>query len=330
MKTIQDVRTPFRLRFMLLTVGLSTFAIWQLAQAQQPVSFTTPTGVWHVANSFPQGSLQFPDFIATTTEVYFYEGDTVADGYTYLRLWSTPDEAFLNSTNRTLKGYVRSLGDTVFLLNLGTGMQEILYDFSLQIGDSALFTFDDIIGNIYLIVEQIDTLIIDGEQRRRLFFSEPPPMGFFFVNEVWIEGIGSLHGPLFPVNARLFDDQGVYLQDLACYFSSDEILWSHPDYNQCYLEHLNVPIGIAESETQLANRIYPNPVTDRLYIDCDRSKPTKEEIILRDALGRLADITVVEVSEQSIAIDLSLIPSGIYTVQMRHGTEFIRKQIVKP
>jgi len=328
--TIQDLNTPCPLRLLLLAVGLSAFSYWQSAQAQQPVYFTDTACAWHVANSFPEGSQQFPNFIATTTEVYFYEGDTVADGYTYLRLWSSPDEVYLNSTDLMFKGYVRSEGDTVFLLNLETCMQEVLYDFSLEIGDSALFIFHEMIGNLYLTVEQIDTLIIEGAQRRRLFFSEPPPMGFVSVNEVWIEGIGSVHGPLFPLNAKLFDDQGVSLQDLTCFSSNNETLWSHPDYDQCYLEHLNVPIGIAESETQPAIRIiYPNPVTDRLYIGNDRWKPTKEGIILRDAFGRLADITIVEVSEQSIVIDLSRIPSGIYTVQVSHGPKPIRKQIIK-
>jgi hypothetical protein len=54
---------------LLLTLGLCT-----AVQAQQTNTFTSPSGMWHVADTYPQGSQEFPSFLATTTTVYFSGG----------------------------------------------------------------------------------------------------------------------------------------------------------------------------------------------------------------------------------------------------------------
>lgn len=311
-----------------LTALIQTVCLTHLldAQAQQPNAFTSSTGVWHVADTYPQGSQEFPGFLATTTTVFYYAGDTVADGETYLAMWSTPDEDFTSPTDINFRGHVRSEGGRVYLLDTVTGQPRLLYDFSLEVGDSALFDFVDI-GQYYLTVESVDSIELQGTQHRRLYFGEPPPMGFFVLNEVWIEGIGSLHGPLFPSEAQVFDDQGLYLRDLTCFALGDGLLWSNPDYDDCYIYHM-LPTAIG-SDKRDDFSVYPNPVAELLMVEFPIRLDTNIQTEIVDMLGKQIPLTIIRNDQRKLTIDMRNMDAGTYALRLKVDSEWVVRKVVK-
>ncbi len=69
--------------------------------------------------------------------------------------------------------------------------------------------------------------------------------------------------------------------------------------------------------------IYPNPVTNFLYIK--NPKTPIESISIYNLLG----VLVYNKSYYESAIDLQNIPSGVYFIEVKSNNEFYRKRIIK-
>jgi len=108
-------------------------------------------------------------------------------------------------------------------------------------------------------VINIDSIKINGQYYRHLHFAEPTMINAFnLLNEVWIEGIGSIHDPIFTTFPIKFSTEIPDSLILTCTYSNNQQLWQHPSYNSCYL---NIVLGFGnQSKTNLIT--YPNPVQD--------------------------------------------------------------------
>ena len=73
--------------------------------------------------------------------------------------------------------------------------------------------------------------------------------------------------------------------------------------------------GLSDLNTQ-SYRIYPNPTTDKLYIQSDKSL-LDAQIELLDISGRLVD-TETYVTENKIVMNLQTLQSGIYLLRIQH------------
>ena len=82
-------------------------------------------------------------------------------------------------------------------------------------------------------------------------------------------------------------------------------------------------IGLEELNSSLS--IYPNPVSDRLYIETDA---VIEEVIVYDVFGR-CKITETQSHKDTKSIDISDLNNGIYFVKIRTAEGEIVKRIVK-
>lgn len=238
--------------------------------------FTAPGSVWHVAQTHPAGSPEDPGFTATTTRLFFIAGDSTVNG----AVWSVfvsepthPDDGPLR-----MEGLARTEDEIVLGLreDLTT---DTLYDFSLGVGDSTHYLIDDWYAT-WLHVTAIDSVIVDGGYRHVLHFEDPqlPP---FELQESWIEGIGSVHGPLFPARPVTFSTEvpGDSLM-LTCYGIEDILLWTHPGYADCAV---NILLGTADGSLP-GIRIFPNPASDHLSIELPT--PGVSSLRLLDNAGR--------------------------------------------
>jgi len=75
-------------------------------------------------------------------------------------------------------------------------------------------------------------------------------------------------------------------------------------------------------------RIYPNPVTDRLLIDC--SMPLGEiRVRLYDTFGRLVSEKRYPATSGLIEYTVAGLPEGVYSVKVETGsTEVVRRVVV--
>ncbi len=196
---------------------------------------------WNIARTYTAGNQQNPNFVATTTTIFGYHGDTLINNEQWLKLYVTNDSLFQN--NLVYQGLTRSENNRVLYLD-ATNQIDTLYDFNLNLGDSVLF-------NLYgmypekLPVTSIDSIQLNGEFYKRFKFAEPSIIAFDELNEVWIDGIGSIHGPLFPNFPVKFSQEIPDLLLLTCTTSDDLEIYHNPLYSNCYI---NIVLGLETPE----------------------------------------------------------------------------------
>jgi hypothetical protein len=277
---------------------------------------------WSVARTFPAGTPQAPNFVSTTTLIYGIDGNIFLNGNSWMRLYVTDDSAF--STNLMFAGLIRNSGNRIFFID-PSGQPYTLYDFNLQVGDSVPYRFGT--TTVYLPLLSIDSVQIDQAYYRTFHFGEPTGLNAFTqLNEVWIEGIGSVHGPTFPLSPVVFSTEIPDSLELVCSFSAGHQIWQHPDYASCYV---NIVMGVEDAE-QSSFSLYPNPAQDRLMIDLtsvtDASRYLKL-LLLRDSRGAVVKQICVNGHQRIVSIDVSDLAAGMYysELQSEGGDRIIRK-----
>lgn len=262
---------------------------------------------WNVAKTYPAANQQNPNFVATTTTVYGFQGDTLINSEQWFKLYSTSDALF--QSNLLYRGLLREENNKVFYLDT-LNQLDTLYNFSLNVGDSVLF---DLYGTFpeWLKVVNVDSVQISGEYYRRLKFAEPTMNAFDELNEIWIEGIGSIHGPLFPNFPVKFSQEMPDSMLVTCTFSNNQQVWQHLSYPSCYV---NIVLSIDQLEL-FDFKIYPNPFTDRIHIE-NNGLPQYRLSVL-NSLGQTAK--QIQINNDNQTIDLTDLTPGIYFLRIDSG-----------
>lgn len=272
---------------------------------------------WNVARTYPAANQQNPNFVATTTTVYGFQGDTTINSKQWVKLYSTNDSLFEN--NLVFRGVLRAENNKVFYIDTSNRL-DTLYDFNLSLGDSVLF---DLYGTHpeWLQVISVDSIQISGEFYKRLKFAEPSLIAFDELNEIWIEGIGSIHGLLFPNFPVKFSQEMPDSMFLTCSFSDNHQVWKHPSYANCYL---NIVLGVDKLEF-FDLKIYPNPFWDKIYFE--NSRIGNYDFAVLNSLGQVVRQIQIESSNQSI--DLAELKAGIYFLRISDQGKTKTMKIVK-
>ena len=122
------------------------------------------------------------------TETYKIEGDSVFGGQDYKIIWWTLDQV---EVQWSYMGLLRESMNIVYYVPR-SGTEGILYDFNAEVEDTVwiknMWCDDDLVP---VVVTAIDTVEYFGIERKRwtLIFGS-------WGEEYWVEGIGSLNGPL--------------------------------------------------------------------------------------------------------------------------------------
>lgn len=290
---------------------------------QDSIHFVDSTATWNVAKTYPHGDIQHPFFVETLTKVYGFDGDTLFENKLWNKIYSTSDSDFFS--NKTYLGNLREENGLVIFIDT-SNVIDTIYDFNLLIGDSIKYDFG--IDSSYISISSIDSILINGSYHKRFFFTEPTgPNAFTILQEIWIEGIGSVHGPLFPAKPAVFSTEMPDSMYLTCYKNNDTIIWSNPYYNECYI---NIALSLNDSpETIKGILIFPNPVTYELTIDLPQNTGSDFIISIFDLTGKIVFRQNYQSSDK-IIIDTRYLNNSFYIMQIKstdkiYWTNFIRQ-----
>lgn len=198
--------------------------------------FNSPNMEWDVAYSHPDGDINHPTFVKTKTTIYGYLGDTLIDNQIWNKIYSADNQEM--TENREFLGCIRQINPLVLFLNLDSDMDTI-YRFDLSLNDTIIYHMAEV--DLMMIVNFIDSVMVNGVYKKRFHFENETPYPPMILNQVWIEDIGSIHGPLFPSNPRVFDTEMPDLLFLTCCHMGEQLIWDNPNYDECI-----VNISLAE------------------------------------------------------------------------------------
>jgi hypothetical protein len=175
---------------------------------------------WNVQRSI-EPSLPGPVFIMS----YHMEKDTAIYGKTYSLVSGTGNQQPHLSYERV--GFVRTDSKKVFFKKLAEGKEYLLYDFGLQIGDTAYFPFFETDSAKYHVLN-VDSVNVNGIKRLRLkvlpeYYPEE------YMSMYWIEGIGSLWNPFYHDSFGV----GGKSDEVHCVSTDAGQLYANPNYDDC-------------------------------------------------------------------------------------------------
>lgn len=212
------------------------------------------------------------------SNTYFTDGDTIVDTMSYKILdgFHYISRTFLLRENQNNR--------KVYLLKLDPvkNTEFLLYDFSLQVGDTMeLFNpFSPIALEAGFF--QLDSiklkLLYDGNMYRHFYLSPTSSNTQSSESTIWIEGMGAT--ALTNVTSRTLDYNGIGA--ITCFFKNSDLFYSLTDSVPSCIQ--DYPLGI-ESYNAVPNhfKLYPNPASTRFQFD---NYLEIESVIIFDFLGK--------------------------------------------
>ena len=164
------------------------------------------------------------------TDVYFIDGDTIHNGYSY----SILNGYHFISKTFWLREDIQNQTVYMSLVNNNIRKEVLLYDFDLEIGDSINISnpMSPFVTNPgYYIVDSLVSLELQNGLYYEVFYLSSSSVN---INEsaVWIEGIGSLSLINAPGGTPNVNGPG----KLSCYFNKGDLVYSQLDsINTCIL-----------------------------------------------------------------------------------------------
>jgi hypothetical protein len=216
--------------------------------------------------------------------------------------------------NNIYQGAIREESGKIFYLPIGEVIEFVLYDFTVKIGETVVSNAKEGILSLSPTVNQIDTItIFNGEKRKRFYLD---------FGDIWIEGIGSIYGLLYP---SYYSIPNYYVDYLVCFKQNDEIFFMNDSIclnNECCSFPLKSPNIKAEQEILLS----PNPTTSLVHLSLNTKNC--EELRIVDVLGNLL-WHCPNFNDDDINIDLSSFPSGVYILVVKIPNQYIYFKIIK-
>jgi len=244
--------------------------------------------------------------------VHYINGEVTIDSLQYKKLYSRglneefvtiPTEGYECNSSwffDEIKGYVRQEGRKIYFRESINTVEEIIYDFTLSVGDtiptSLVFpSWDD-----PYIISSIDSIYLYDNYYRRLFFESNFPIQNDTLH-YYIEGIGHKYGFIDPY-ADFFEIY-TYLHE---YIKSDIPYFQFTGWGSC-----DFSISVNEQEgKEFEFEIYPNPVNDQLQLKIANSIQV-QNIRIYSISGK-----VFMNLSPSKSIDVSGLPSGMYLLEV--------------
>ncbi len=272
------------------------------AQEYQYVPFPGSNAVW----SELYWSSESP---AVYNKYALFNEDTIINGVTYHKLFHAANSATITRENSVCIAGIREDSQKRIFVNSSMFQftpdikEVLLYDFSINVGDT-LGQHNDTIGAIfsppgYLVVKDIDTILIQNSMRKVFSFNH-------FPWTVWIEGIGNVQGLIFPSGDLT---TGGANSELICMHQNEILKYYNPDYDGC------VPSFVINDVMLTPNpdvKVYPNPVTMGIVYFENLDFETLELFDLNGNLIREETIKGLSVFE----LKIPCLSPGVYTYRL--------------
>lgn len=266
---------------------------------------------------------------------YSAKTDTVIGSHRYKRFYQDYYTPGFNNPN--LVGFMRE--DTVarqvyFLDQAGT--EDLLYDFSLSIGNTVSLNFPDVSGSLpqgtYTVVA-VDTVLTRVGYRKQLSLLTA---GSDTLRH--IESIGSIIHPVYLYGTYYHSGQFEwtfnscsypYEFGLACKYSNTTKYYQSCTYllaqmSGCIYEYdscnyYNACNALHELNTVIQYKLSPNPAYDKATIDISMDREDLVYIEVYDVTGRVVKtVSGIELfsDANTIPLDVSTIENGYYFIKI--------------
>ncbi|MBI2259557.1 MAG: T9SS type A sorting domain-containing protein [Flavobacteriia bacterium] len=247
-----------------------------------------------------------------TMGLYSFVSDQNPEGLLIAKLYSDTLKVYVKKA--TEEQFIDNF-DISFLSTLGNDY-EVLYDFSLEINDTAYFSY---FHNAFLTVTNIEYLNINNELRKKIKIGD----GL----DIWIQGLGSINHPIYPVInfidyceicrpsicSSLMEYNGISSVDTYLYEST---------FLNCY------SISIHENELKFI-KIYPNPINENiLIIDFDKKIDYFSIYNLQNKKIQY-DLPLKSYNKSINELDLKNLPAGFYNLEIVFEGNNIKRKIIK-
>lgn len=262
--------------------------------------FIRPGAQWnYIFNNF-----FIPNEINST---HHYIGDTIIAGDTINILQAYDTNKNDNSCYSYRNTWIKQKGDTIFFLNILTGLTwQILYNFATPAGQSWTTTFPPATGtlNTYVVmVDSVKTVTINNTPLKQLkvrYFGGPYGVEATLITE----RIGC-HLFMFNYYRQGCSTDQPWFKEFVCY--KDNSLGSVKiGYKPC-----SYKASVTELQKTSAIQLSPNPAKGRILIKIQSHEPNST-LLVSDALGKkIAELPAVS-SESGIEFDTSELPNGLY------------------
>jgi len=251
---------------------------------------------------------QIPDTNAiwsVNTNKYAPLGDTIMNSLNYTKFYKTTGDSIFDFQNADYYAAVyEDSNKKVWGVKHDSLSKRLLYDFSLEIGDTAtVYPYEEYnnnaIDSVNIIVLDIDSVMIFSSYRKR-FTITPSFCGTGWDNyEYWIEGIGSTAGLFSPGTFQpcVVD---LLFYELLC-FQENNVTEYFNSYQSCYRPVTSNNVNEI-LDKNLKVEIFPNPLYDHSIMKIEQCNKG-DQINFFDVFGK--KITSYEIKSKSEKIVLN-------------------------
>jgi len=292
------------------TLGLFFFAL--SIYAQTPDYFgNNPTWTgnkwWDDASQTCSNQFQFAFYIDSTITLDSLEYHILRERGIFSQgiIMGGMGDCETNYNYNSVAAYIRQEGRKIFRF-IG-GQDSLMIDYEVGVGDTMK---GHVVGpgSIFkdLSVTAIDSVLINGEYRRRFYFDTV----WGFDNAIVIEGIGTFPTENWSQGEFINPSLGIGIsagENIYCYGQNDTTYWT---YDSLFLWGCNYYVTVPKAPDKIKFKIFPNPSQGKLKISF--SPNLKVDIVqIQNTQGRQflkEHISIDEFHE----MDLSNLVPGVY------------------
>lgn len=235
--------------------------------------------------------------------------DTVLNAMNYFKI---------DTCNGGYKGAIRNDNGKVFFFPKDSTQEFLLYDFTLNEGDTAKDVYIEVLAEIpelhdvYVAQGGVDSVMIDGVYRKRIMIQSGNEFGL----PTWIEGIGNSQGLFWEPWANL----SAYALELYCMSANNLTIYPDAGFGAC-----ESTIGIHdEYDKELEIQIFPNPTNSDINIKTDLSIL---DLYIIDSKG--VRIFASENLSNNPAIKFDTFQKDIYLIVIHTKNQTYTRKIIK-
>lgn len=250
---------------------------------------------------------------------YYTNGDTIINTQTYAKIKKTEIPTINDvSIYPTYTGAIRqdTLNKKIYIVLTDSTTERILYDFSLQVGDTVNSVLHDLandcLGFGVETISLIDSILINGNYHR-VFYIQGSCAD---MSLSYIEGVGSSYGLIFP---NRFDEKESHL---SCTKVNGQA------YYPSSTSSCDLVTSITNLDIEISIDIYPNPSNNEINIIIpDAEESTANIITLFSPLGQI--LITEKINNKKNIMDISSLPKGLYVLTISMNEKIFIKKIIK-
>ncbi len=256
-----------------------------------------------------------------------------------------------STSNYCLYGFIRE--DTamkkIYFKDTTNNPEMLLYDFSMQIGDTInlhFFNSGNYFENGRYRLDSITSINLPVGARR-VFYLKCDTCAFYYGQHlmVWIEGLGFPGDVIYPYSINMtgmcpcheilnYYNDNYFSQLINCFEHANKVYYDTLNaalMDTCYY-HKVCGGGVPEIKSLSSFEFAPNPANDAITIEMKISMADDFELDIRDLKGKqiLKKISFGKLGKGTYqkTVDVSSLPSGMYIIECNAKSGSLYRKLV--